>query len=101
VPTPIYAHLPVVVDVAGEKLSKQTRAAPVDISKPGPALFAALEFLGQRPPLELSGVAVAEFWAWAIANWQLRHVPDGPALCESRQNSSQWDNRAEPQKEAR
>ena len=60
VPTPVYAHLPVAVNAAGEKLSKQTRAAPVDISRPGPALFAALEFLGQRPPPELSGASVQD-----------------------------------------
>ena len=79
VPTPAYAHLPVVVDAAGEKLSKQTRAAPVDGSRPGPALCAALEFLGQHPPAELSRASVAELWAWALANWQLRRVPRGPA----------------------
>ncbi len=56
-PIPYYAHLPVAVNAAGEKLSKQTRAAPVDASRPGPALFAALEFLGQQPPPELSGAS--------------------------------------------
>jgi len=79
-PTPVYAHLPVALNAAGEKLSKQTRAAAVDISRPGPALFAALEFLGQQPPPELSGAAVNELWIWAKANWQLARVPRGPAL---------------------
>lgn len=79
VPTPKYAHLPVVVNAVGEKLSKQTRAAAVDISRPGLALFAALEFLGQRPPAELSAASVSDLWAWAMANWQLSHVPRGPA----------------------
>ncbi len=78
-PTPDYAHLPVVVNAAGEKLSKQTRAAPVDYSRPGPALFAALEFLGQLPPVELSAAPVPELWTWARANWQLANVPRGPA----------------------
>jgi len=79
-PTPGYAHLPVAVNAAGEKLSKQTRAAPVDISHPGPVLYAALEFLGQRPPAELAGASVSEIWAWARANWQLAKVPRGPTF---------------------
>ncbi len=88
-PTPGYAHLPVVVNAAGEKLSKQTRAAPVDISRPGPALFAALEFLGQRPPQELSCATVAEIWAWARTNWQLVRVPCGPARAGGLQNAGE------------
>lgn len=79
-PTPRYAHLPVAVNAAGEKLSKQTRAAAVDIARPGPMLCAALEFLGQKPPAELCGANVAELWAWAAANWRLDRVPRGPAL---------------------
>lgn len=89
VSTPRHAHLPVAVNAAGEKLSKQTRAAPVDIARPAPALFAALEFLGQRPPPELSGATVAEIWAWARANWQLVCVPRGPALAGSLQNAGE------------
>ena len=83
VPTPGYAHLPVAINAAGEKLSKQTRAAPVDISRPGLALHAALEFLGQRPPAPLAGAAVNELWAWAAENWQLGNVPRGPMLSGS------------------
>lgn len=78
VPTPHYAHLPVAVNAAGEKLSKQTRAAPVDDSRPGPALFSALEFLGQSPPVELSGAGPNELWAWAMCHWRVDRVPRGP-----------------------
>ena len=78
-PTPGYAHLPVAVNTEGEKLSKQTRATPVDGVRPGPALFAALEFLGQRPPAELSCAVPAELWAWAMRHWRLDRVSRGPA----------------------
>ena len=53
VPTPAYAHLPVVVNADGEKLSKQTLAAALDDNHPVPALWQALYFLGQQPPQEL------------------------------------------------
>ncbi len=74
-PTPDYAHLPVVVDAAGQKLSKQTLAAPVVARDPVPALWAAARFLGQEPPDELRRLASADFWAWARANWDLAKVP--------------------------
>lgn len=85
-PTPDYAHLPVAVDAVGRKLSKQTRATPIDAARPGPALFAALSFLGQQPPAELRHAhgggspaerrrASADFWAWALAHWNLEKVP--------------------------
>src|SRR3954466_13075644 len=45
VPTPRYLHVPAVVNAAGEKLSKQTGAAPV--SGTAKELRAALAFLGQ------------------------------------------------------
>jgi glutamyl-Q tRNA(Asp) synthetase len=80
VPTPAYAHLPVAVNAAGEKLSKQTRAEPLDNSRPGPALLAALKFLGQHPPPGLSAATVQDILAWAVDNWQLARVPRGPAL---------------------
>jgi glutamyl-Q tRNA(Asp) synthetase len=74
-PTPRYAHLPVAANEHGEKLSKQTHAAPVDPRKPFPALVTALAFLGQDPPQDLLAGTIAEFWAWAIANWSLPRVP--------------------------
>lgn len=74
-PTPTYAHLPVAIDASGEKLSKQTRAAPLDATRTIPSLLAALRFLDQAPPAELAEASLSEFWRWAIAHWELARVP--------------------------
>ena len=72
--TPRYLHLPVAVNAAGEKLSKQTRAAPVDARDPVPALARVMEFLGQAPPAELRRASLAEFWSWALAHWDTTRI---------------------------
>ncbi len=72
---PRYVHLPVAVNEAGEKLSKQTLAAPVDPAFPAPALTAALAFLGQGPPTELRRASAPTIWGWALENWTLARVP--------------------------
>ena len=74
-PLPGYAHLPVAIDAAGEKLSKQTRAAAIDRARPMPSLLAALNFLGQATPAELAEASLADFWRWAITHWDLARVP--------------------------
>lgn len=71
--TPSYLHLPVVLDAAGDKLSKQTLATPLNDANPLPALLTALQFLGQfddHPPATL-----AEFWPWAIERWSPQRLP--------------------------
>jgi len=74
-PTPDYLHLPVALNVQGEKLSKQTFAAPLDPARPLPALLQVMRFLGQDPPAALADSNLDEFWRWAIANWSEEHVP--------------------------
>ncbi|KRD74577.1 tRNA glutamyl-Q(34) synthetase GluQRS [Lysobacter sp. Root983] len=53
-PTPHYAHLPLVLGSDGRKLSKSDAALPVDPQRPLPALRAAWQALGQAP-VALSG----------------------------------------------
>lgn len=72
---PHYAHLPVVLNARGEKLSKQTRAAAIDRNKPLPALINALTFLHQTPPAKLHTSSIHELWAWALQNWRLASIP--------------------------
>ncbi len=73
-PTPRYAHLPVAVNTAGEKLSKQTRALALNPDTPALQLVSVLRFLGQAPPLALARASVSEVWDWAIANWRLTQI---------------------------
>lgn len=75
VETPCYSHVPVVVNEQGEKLSKQTRAEPINLTNPLPQLVAALRFLGQNPPEELSKSDLSTFWEWALANWCVGEIP--------------------------
>lgn len=46
-PMPRYAHVPVAIDAAGEKLSKQTGALPLELADPKRELARARRFLGQ------------------------------------------------------
>ncbi|MBM3345201.1 MAG: tRNA glutamyl-Q(34) synthetase GluQRS [Betaproteobacteria bacterium] len=73
--TPRYAHLPVALNAAGEKLSKQTLATPLDPRRCASAMVSALEFLGQAPPTMLSRAAPREILDWGRAHWSLPRVP--------------------------
>ena len=64
-----YMHLPVAVNEAGEKLSKQTLASPVAATQPVKTLLRVLEFMKQEPPLELAGGDVQAMLDWAVKNW--------------------------------
>ena len=70
-PEPRYAHLPLVCEPDGTKLSKSARtlAGPAD-SAPA-LLWQVLRLLRQDPPRELADAPPAELWAWSIAHWRL------------------------------
>lgn len=74
-PAPRYLHLPLALDLDGLKLSKQTRAAPVDGRAPGRTIADALRFLGHAPPGELTGAGPGELLTWALAHWRPARIP--------------------------
>jgi len=82
-PQPHYAHLPVAANAAGEKLSKQTRAAPLPTDKVVEKLWQALDFLGQQPDPELQDALLGDLWHWAHQHWHLAAIP--------RQRSILWN----------
>lgn len=73
-PVPHYMHLPIAVNDAGEKLSKQTLAAPVATSQPVATVLHVLDFLRQEPPRELADGDVATVFDWAVQNWRAENL---------------------------
>ncbi|WP_330165402.1 tRNA glutamyl-Q(34) synthetase GluQRS [Methylomonas sp. LL1] len=69
-PMPRYTHLPLIVDQQGNKLSKQTLAAPADDSHPESTMFLLLRLLRQNPPAELANAPAELQLQWAIAHWK-------------------------------
>jgi glutamyl-Q tRNA(Asp) synthetase len=67
-PTPAYLHVPVVNNQIGEKLSKQTGAAPLDHQAPLAALIEAARHLG----IEVSAGSLDAFYGIATAGWARR-----------------------------
>jgi glutamyl-Q tRNA(Asp) synthetase len=76
-PTPRYAHLPLVVDGEGRKLSKSLAALPIDDANPLPALRAAWRALGQEPKVLAHCGDVPGTLAAARAAFVPDHIPSG------------------------
>ena len=70
-PTPRYLHVPAAVNSAGEKLSKQSGARPLEGARRSEALRRALSFLGQMETDDL---------AQAVRNWNPALIPSRRAL---------------------
>lgn len=78
-PQPRYAHLPLVVDAQGRKLSKSDVAHPVDPGNPLPALAAAWRTLGQSLDAVVAAADVAAFLGAAVAAFDPSRIPTGAA----------------------
>lgn len=74
-PTPHYAHLPLVTNARGQKLSKQTLAPPLPGYEQSQVLSEALNVLGHPPPAVLRNAPPTELLAWAVAHWRVEAVP--------------------------
>tara|TARA_Y100001960_G_scaffold129448_1_gene137795 strand:+ start:6250 stop:7155 length:906 start_codon:yes stop_codon:yes gene_type:complete len=70
-----YAHVPLVRDTEGAKISKRDDAHPIDPVEPLSALQAAWQFLKQAPmpePIE----DLERFWAHAAETWRIEALRD-------------------------
>lgn len=74
-PTPEYLHLPIALNAAGEKLSKQTLASAVEPDRAAVILTDVLRFLKHSPPDEVCADGVSALWRWAVENWSRDRLP--------------------------
>jgi len=74
-PTPRYAHLPLVLDAQGRKLSKSLSALPVDPADPLPALRWCWAALGQDPGAVRDAAGAAELLKRARAAFEFSRIP--------------------------
>ena len=81
-PTPRYAHLPLITEPNGEKLAKSRRSVALDPASAARQLHHALQLLQQNPPAMLESEPASLILRWAIENWRperLQHVRGIPA----------------------
>ena len=76
-PTPRYAHLPLVRGPDGRKLSKSDASQPVDPGDPLPALRAAWVRLGQTPSALADAVGTADLLERALRAFDPAAIPGG------------------------
>jgi len=81
-PAPQYAHLPLITNALGQKLSKQTLAPALPECAQSGVLGEALNMLGQSPPTALLHAPLAELLAWAEAHWRIEAVPTQSAIAK-------------------
>jgi glutamyl-Q tRNA(Asp) synthetase len=70
-PTPVYCHVPLIVEPQGGKLSKSRRSLALNPGDAGTELYQALTLLLQAPPLKLKLEPPAVILAWATAHWSV------------------------------
>lgn len=70
-PTPTYAHTPILMDASGHKLSKRSLAPEAETRQPQRILAALLAWLRHPLPIALQRAPVADILSWAIAAWRL------------------------------
>ncbi len=76
-PVPVYAHVPLLVNAAGQKLSKQTHAPPLDLSRPRENLRRVLSVLGLAALAEDPPGSCEPLLAEAARRFSVAAVPRG------------------------
>ena len=73
VPTPQYAHLPLLTNAQGQKWSKQTLAPALDLNRREQLLRQVFRYLNLPEAPETD--RPAELLDWAVAHWDMDKVP--------------------------
>ncbi|OUS09208.1 tRNA glutamyl-Q(34) synthetase GluQRS [Gammaproteobacteria bacterium 54_18_T64] len=81
--TPQYAHIPVLSNPQGEKLSKQNHAPKLNSRQVLSNLLDCLGLLGFNTPSELCGASIPQVLDWATKHWQLSNIPPLSRVTES------------------
>ncbi len=76
-PTPEYAHLPLLLDTDGRKLGKSLAAIPLDAGDPLPALRLAWRVLGQPAGAVANAASADDFLRLALAAFEVARIPRG------------------------
>ncbi len=80
---PAFGHVPIIVNDQGQKLSKQTFAAPLDDAQASSNLITVLQQLNHAPPAELHQALPKDILDWGIANWSRQQLPHTQQLVET------------------
>lgn len=91
-PTPAYAHLPLILDAHGQKLSKSMAALPVDAADPLPALRAAWRALGQPASTLDAGGAITTVLMRAVPEFDPSLIPRKPTALAALHNGGAIDD---------
>lgn len=83
-PQPSFAHLPVIVNHQGQKLSKQNKATAISVTAANQLLTRALQALNQPLLSHWQEATAEEILHFAMANWKLSEVPSSKAIPEER-----------------
>ncbi|HME39860.1 MAG TPA: tRNA glutamyl-Q(34) synthetase GluQRS [Steroidobacteraceae bacterium] len=74
-PTPAYAHVPVLTEPDDTKLAKSRRSVSLDAVDALPQLLGVFSLLGLAPPASLAAATLADAWEWATGHWDIKRVP--------------------------
>ena len=73
---PTYAHVPIIVDHDGQKLSKQTFAEPLNDKHSKANSMGVLQRLKMNPPDDLAANHNDDILSWAIEHWRRDYMPN-------------------------
>ena len=73
---PEYSHIPVLYNLNGQKLSKQTGAPPISDFEALKNLVNAMKFLGLDAPSHIK--TIPSLIGWGVRNWSIKKIPKKP-----------------------